>query len=261
MKKLSLSVVVIAGVGGTVALALWLLSFTGGAILRGRYVAFPQRNLNNVEVEFTLFKDEQAVNRYQLKLKRDGSFSTMVKESGEYLLMQTGARYTSDVFVEPRFSTDMRPHFYNFEQRKVIVLDELYISEAIEVSSPKRGWTCTNADELIFEWPKIPFAHYYRLQIFQTGHLDKDELAIDIQTPASTIAYREARALDLAGEDATALKAVLAGDSVGRKFRQLKRGKFRVGVLAYRLSEDKKHKFLVGRTSADKTRQTHFVVQ
>lgn len=230
-------------------------------MVEGKYVAFPEINLKYVEVEFTLFDKENMtpVNRYRTKLNRDGSFSIRVKERGEYLLMLSGGDHLSFTLKEPVFSNDMVPYFYNFQDGEVIKLEGLYISDAIKIISPETGKVYTELNGLVFEWPDIPFADFYDLDIFRISQDGEEEIVISVHGIRNRVRYESIKALKLVEKKKIDFDTWVALGSFNRRFSGLTPGKYGIVVYAYKLLPARRDLLLVGQTST--LRKTYFFVE
>jgi hypothetical protein len=213
------------------------------------------------EVCFTLFDKEhfEEVNEYRTKLKKNGSFKIKVKEQGEYFLMQTGATYPSFRGVKTMLSNNLSCYFYNFKKGEVIKLDDIYISNTIKIINPGKDTVCTSMDELVFEWEEISFADFYTLNIIKINEEDEEQLLISTRKIKNKIEYKTIRTLEIIGKKKLDLNKIVKLDSYNTMFNELNKGKYKIGIIAYKIVDEKKDFLMLSNTH--ESDDHYFVIQ
>jgi len=133
--------------------------------VEGQYIAAPGVELENVKLQFTLIDKNNKNYRYFVKLKENGRFGFSVQQRGEYMLTVSVNDYSREYWKEPILSNRNEFYFYNFQDNEITRLEDLYITDVIDLINPRSNEKFSMPDEIIFEWEEVHLADFYDLFI------------------------------------------------------------------------------------------------
>ena len=190
------------------------------------------------------------IQEYKVNVRRDGSFKFKVGLVGDYCLKYTGMR-VPDFLHMPNLWGEEDPYFCKLERGKEFSLGEIYLTEPIEIFSPKRDSTYSDPNEIVFSWEEIPFANFYHLFV---DYIDKDEgkQVLSVYSVSSSISFEELLQFPIVNNKLSISEFMETWPHVLER-GNLGLGQYIVYINARKLLYDKKEVICVGMSSDYKT--------
>lgn len=218
-------------------------------ILEGQYKTDNKIGLKGIRLQFTLMDQEKNEYSYFINLKKDGSFRIKIKQRGNYLLYVSMVSYPREYWKEPILSNHSDFYTINTKYNGVFRLKDIYISDVIEIISPKENEEIYLNKDFTFEWEKSDLADYYSVSFYVVNQNGQKEPVISVYgIKENTITLYRIRKLKIVRGKIDFNTIVNIGMFKRIKV-QLKPGRYGLTVSGYVILPDEKRVIDVTKTS------------
>ena len=231
--------------------------FSNTPRIEGRYITTEDKSLRPVRLKLKFYQDDRFISEYETRLRKDGTFSVKVKETGQYYLDIHCFRWERPPWFAPVLSN---ANFYipcDLKRGKVVDIGEHYVLEGIQVISPANNEEIVKLEGLVFEWKEVPTADFYTLEISRVKSREDYNFELLIRTVLfeTKISYKELQSLPLLKDHSDFTKQI----PFNKVFNTLSPGEYRINVSANKLSTDKTH--IVGINQNRLDFETYFYIK